>query len=518
MTTVTLRPIAPSANYPSSAGYGWTAATAAAIDVTLADSSDTTFMYTTNGSVSMGGALLTTFLDHFTFPAGIITKSVGIRYRASWPSGATTTSTFPYEVRAVVVLPYGAVTTFTHPALTATATNYTEPVTFVTLTQAQVNNLSIGIQNWSHNGSYSMSAVYEAWVDLVYATQPTATVTGPTGTITSTTSPLVSFVYTAGIDGDVQSRYQMRTFTAAQYGIGGFDPAVSPAIHDTGIILGTGSSSIVGPLGNGAHRTYVAVAQMINGIPHWSTWTAYTAFTISLTTSDLTSVAATADNANGRITLLVTRNGTTPTWQFLEVQRSADAGTTWSYIRGGNLFAVTGSTWTSYDYEAETGVSVIYRARASYGSAGTPAVGPWVSSSTVSWTADGDWLKDPRYTALNVRVNLRSHPTVMRNRTQNVLVVVNRADPVVVSDVRQLTSGTLTFQTDTDAAAYAFLALTAGSTLLLQTHGGNRFRQKWITIGAVTESAVIVEVANSPYRFWSITFVETAAPADMGIV
>lgn len=115
-------------------------------------------------------------------------------------------------------------------------------------------------------------------VTVTYALPPSTTVSAPSGTISSPT-PTVSFVHTPGADGSVQSDYEYKLFTAAQYGVGGFNPDTSAYSH-TGV--GTTATSFVTPslTNNTTYRAYVRTAQTINGFVQWGQW-AFTQFAIS---------------------------------------------------------------------------------------------------------------------------------------------------------------------------------------------------------------------------------------------
>jgi len=155
-------------------------------------------------------------------------------------------------------------------------------------TQARVNGMRLGVQ-WYRWGAVEWLEVAELYVDLDVRTRPSVasvTVTGQT----STTRPTVS--WTPTLDVDLQSRLQVRVFSAAQYGAGGFSPATSGSTWDSGVLLSTATSVVVGAdLVNGTtYKAYVAVAQDWTGTPDaqwWSDWSAAgavsSAFTISLT-------------------------------------------------------------------------------------------------------------------------------------------------------------------------------------------------------------------------------------------
>lgn len=499
MTTTTLRPNGTVSATVDMIGNPAVVTGAASVNAALSDNSDASY-----------ADCIAYRLDFTTvaLPTGAVTKSVVQRIRLTGSNAYTVYLNTPSSG-------IYCIDTFASP--TGTITTHTGAAHAISAVQAEIDAFRMDF-----GCNTSSDRIYEAYIDLTYALVPTCTVSAPTGTITATNAPTCTWAYTAGSDGDVQSRYQVRVFTAAQYGIGGFDPAVSPNTFDSGVQTGAASSYALPPLANGVtFKAYVLVSQTINGTPQPGAWTAGPAFTISVTTSDITSVVGTADNVNGRISILVTRNGATPTWTSLEVQRSADAGATWAAIRGTNGttgVAVSGATWTLYDYEAANAASVLYQARATYLVSGLPVTGAFVSSASCSWTMPVDWLKDCRLTARNRQVNIRVNPTLDRPRTQGIHEVIGRSDPVGISDVRQLRAGTLEVVTFGDTAAVDFLSLTSTDVLLLQTRPGNRFGAAYILIAGPQEVPVVPEVGFESNRFWSVAFREVAKPIDVGIV
>lgn len=474
-----------------------TAVGAASLNAATSDNSDASYADMTGAAADS----VTFSLGTVSLPAGAVTKSVTVRHRGS-VAGCVVTSALYLPAGGT---PIAQVST----TMAAGIATYAGTLVAVTLTQADIDGLQLFVIK-----SVAAGRLHEEYVDLVYATVPVVTPSAPTG-VQATPTPTMLWTYAAGSDGDVQSRYQIRVFTAAQYGIGGFDPATSPASYDSGTVLGAATSAVLGVLPNSSTmRAYVNVAQTINGTPQWSGWS-YSAFTTSFTTSNVTSIVGTADATNARITLLVTRNGATPTWTKLEVQRSDDGGATWGYIRGGKNIAVSGATWPLNDYETANGASALYRARATYIASGVTITGAWVTSSAVSWTSTSDWLKDVNIPARNVKVCIRRHPDLTYGRTQGVNGVVGRTDPVVISDVQRLATGSIAFHTDTHVASAALILLLSTDVVLLQTVPGNRFGSKYLAVGAVTETAPDAVGETSQDRYFGFGFVQVLAPTDI---
>ena len=236
--------------------------------------------------------------------------------------------------------------------------------------------------------------VYELYIDVDIASQPTISVTAPTGTITATATPEVQWTYTDPDSADPQTFYEVRVFTAAQYGAGGFDPATSTATWESGKVESSEPGAFVGDgLLSATYRAYARVAKSVNGQPFWSDW-GYSAFTISVTPPPTVTVVAAWAATEGKATL--TLEGGNPvgfTSQYFQVQRSDNSGVTWALLRDGNNVTPSGSyTAEVLDYEAPRGLTVRYRAR-SIGVSGEERI-PSAWSAVIPQvlvTNDGTW-------------------------------------------------------------------------------------------------------------------------------
>ena len=256
------------------------------------------------------------------------------------------------------------------------------------------------------------------------ALAPTVAVTlRQTGTLTNTTQPTATWTHTLGAGGGPQAAYQLKVFTAAQYGAGGFDPATSTATFDTGVVPSSDPALLLPSLPTGvSYRVYVRTAQLVAGALHWTVGYAFSAFTINVTAVAITLVA-TAVNSAGRVDLAATRTAS-PVWQTIEWQYSYDGGVTWLALRGyGNLTAPAGTTATAVDYEAPNGVAAQYRVRGSFVTGGFTIAGAW-ATATATWSDTSPachvWLKDPQHLARNTYVEVAAMPVMLRDRTVGV--------------------------------------------------------------------------------------------------
>jgi hypothetical protein len=89
-------------------------------------------------------------------------------------------------------------------------------------------------------GGGGVSPAFAADFSVVAMAPPTVSVSEPTGTQT-TQSPIAIWAVTPAT-GAAQTAWQVRTFTAAQYGAGGFNPATSAAVDDSGVVSNANTS------------------------------------------------------------------------------------------------------------------------------------------------------------------------------------------------------------------------------------------------------------------------------------
>lgn len=104
----------------------------------------------------------------------------------------------------------------------------------------------------------------------IAATTPITVVTGPTGVLDRDESAQVRWQVNG--NGGAQRSYRVRVFTSAQYGIGGFDPAVSPSTWDSGVILLATQSATV-PVTLDVTLTYRAYVMLDMGGTTTTAWT-----------------------------------------------------------------------------------------------------------------------------------------------------------------------------------------------------------------------------------------------------
>jgi hypothetical protein len=483
--------------------------------VTGAANGHTALSDVSNASYISASTGVSTFeIGTFTLPAGAVVKAVAscsMTFKANVGEAATAYLTLADGT--LLAGTFGSYDPFVYPAFLT----YGLGITYGPLptTQALIDGLRMSVE------TVGGAQVSEVSAQIRYVTIPVVAVTAVTpDPYTASNIVPISWVNTLDSDGGAQTRYRVKVFTAAQYGIGGFDPETSPFTYDSGELLGANLSANVGPLATATtYRAYVKVAQTVNGVSHWSDW-GLDQFQVSVATSDISTVTAVANNSTASITVTVTRNGASSAWNFVEVQRSVDAGVTWSDVRSATYVDATGNanTFVVTDHETANGQTTLYRARATRIVSSLPITGAWVSSSSVSWTSSSAWLKSPLNPAKNMSVTLET-PFAAQERTIRAgeFAVLGRAAPVVISDVVSLPGSVMKVRTDLAADLPKMIALLSDINLLFQQIPESRAGQsqsgaQYVTVRSFTEEQRVGFYTDM--RLWTIGYLEVDAPPD----
>jgi hypothetical protein len=237
------------------------------------DDSDDSFIYSTN--------TVHFYFDTFTLPADCVTVHARISGRGGNRLNDPDTpmllslfvqSTFFGERAANVdvLLPLNAIV------------DWSGPWAPVDWSQVDIDTIEVTYQTVNE-----APRLYELAVDVVYAEPPTVTdVSTPSESITI--SPTIEWTHVPGTDGALQSHFRVRVFTPDQFGIVGFDPALSPASYDSGVITSSNDSAVVSLSNLTDYRAYVRTAQAINGTAHWAVeYAASNDFTIDAPTDEV---------------------------------------------------------------------------------------------------------------------------------------------------------------------------------------------------------------------------------------
>lgn len=509
MTVAVLRP-----NADISSGAGHVNTGGASSDAVTDDDSDATY-FDMDGFCEMGFTTV-------SLPAASVVKQMRTRWRGRGLVGGASNI-----VNSLLRVPNvgGSHETVvsSNDNLTTTTANYSGTyVTPLTLGasfdgefgQSQVDGIQVYFEDPTGDGV----RVMEAYVDVMYVAQPVTSVSAVTpDPYTASTIVPISWSNTLDSDGGGQTRYQIRVFTDAQYGAGGFDPDTSTPYYDSGQVVSALTSANVGPLEDAdTYRAYVRVAQTVNGAPHWSDW-AYDQFTMDVVTADVDTVTAVADNATGSITVTVSWDSLTQGWEYIEVERRTVGGTEWHDVRRATYVATPDSGATDFeivDYEAPNSESVEYRARATYLNTGLPVTGSWVTSSSVSWSSTDRWIKDPIDPTRNITIDFGAVIDQTRSARRGVFEVIGAEFPVVISDITPSPSIEFSIRCLTLADVDSVIGvLSTPRPLLLQTPNDRSFGSQYISVGQFTEKPAARKIVLEP-TFIGVSAVVVDSPPD----
>lgn len=448
---------------------GFTGA-AADIDNWLADDSDATF---TRSTLARDYFYLD--LTNVVLPVGAQVRSVRLTFRAR-SSGAVLEHKDWYAAVGVAdaataygryhpMVRYVAASTFGASSGGSWALNPSgQP-----WTQADIDNMRVVAQRQTAaaDGSATLD-IAEVYVYVEYNRAPVITSVTPSGGTINTTRPAISWVYTDA-DDDPAEVTEVKVFA----GSGAVNPDVTTPVWSSGPIWGSTTTAITvrTDLTNGSAYQAFVRASDVGSNGRWSAWKGGAAFTVSITPPPAPTLSVAADATNNRHTLTITQGGTTPVTDLFDVERSADAGVSWTPVRGSPL-TNTGAAMTLHDYEAPRMVAVRYRAKSRSTISGVVVSSAWVTTAGVTLASDNKWwLKDPLAPTLN-RTIKAAPPMRYRAFREHVTFedLLGRVDPVAVSDGRKLGAGTLAVWLHSKAEYDGILALLrTGRVLLLQS-------------------------------------------------
>lgn len=466
---------------------------AGTLHATLNDNSDATY-----AALAASGQGTVVF-DTLSVPAGAIRQSVVLRLRCRRAASGTI---------IYAALNNGPTIQF-HPP---TGSGWS---TLASVSQPSILNgdLAAGVSLF-FIGQPGTSDIAAAYLDVTYIPLPTLNVTVPTGTI-AVSRPTVAWTYTGDYP---QSRFRVKVFNSAQYGGAGFNVDTSTGIFDSGEQVGSAHSFV--PTLNlpnaDTYRFYVKVAQQVGSVTQWSAWD-FTQPTVSVTPAAVPVLGVTAQSVDARVQIVATDSGS-PTWQFVNIERTNDGGATWTPVRNADRAPVAGTSFTLYDYESGNGELVQYRAQSILADPAGDIASNWsASTSPVAWTSTFTILKSLTQPTLNRSVYIESIPTLRRRIPRGVVDVAGRPDPIVISDTRKWVEGTVTFVTLTDDDRDGLDALLDTSeTLLLQTPPEDGFGSRYISCGDVDENRPSRRAQETP-RTFTVPFNEVMAPVGQVI-
>lgn len=454
--------------------------------------------------------------------SALLRTQLRIRCRRIGPSGySRLTSLINHGADGELSLDIGLVTWTSPTEYTGNVLTWPVALTGPDLDEPDFAELSVELA-----ASVLAARVYELYFETIHVPQSVATVTYPTGTITDDATPAVIWSSSFDADGGTPSHYEVKLFTAAQYGAGGFDPDTSAYTYYSGEVAGSPAPFGSGYLGlhdetpvlaNGDYRAYVRTAQTVNGELHWSDWD-YEAFTMNVPVPADPTFTATEQGVVGRILLEVADpGGGAATTDYFEIQASYDGGATWRQIRtpSGDGLITGGDAW---DWEAPNGTLATYRARALHDYAGAGyGYSDWVEASA-TWTSSDVWIKHPTAPGLNLRIawgDVLSFAGTTRTARTGIFQPLGATYPVAIGDTRSSEAGELVVLSDSADERDAIDVLLAQSVpLLLQFPPLDDEPDRWISIGDSSRTRVADKSFVSARRE-AFAFVTVDRPTDL---
>lgn len=453
------------------------------------DTDDATFISKSTSIVGQASALLD--FGTTTISASQRVKRCRVRARITTPTAAgrinvylgTRTDNQNYFHSALAVRGLNSITTFTGPFQTASPNGQD-------WSQATINGLRVKVTEYNDTGV--LGDIHELFIDVDISAQPTVTVSAPTGTITTSAAPDVTWAY-ADTDNETQAYYQIKVFTAAQYGANGFNALTSTATYDSGEIASSDQTAVIGDLLlNATYRAYVRVAKAVNGSPFFSDF-AFSGFVLNNTIPTVPTLAASFSSALGRTAFTVT-GVAVPVGlvsQYFDIHRSDDAGVIYAGIREGeNITPNASFIGTAEDYEAPRGNVSFYRARSvGVDSSSNEFPSAFGTVQQVLITNDETWwfkaIEDSDINLGSVRVLAQLDTNI--DEPNIVFRPLGSTRPIVVAGPLQGEDGIYSIKTINETEWDTFsLILNYQGTILVQDPLGN---QKYIRITARTFTA-----------------------------
>lgn len=402
--------------------------------------------------------------------------------------------------------------------------------------QAVVDNLLIHVRDSSP--SASRATLWELGLSLQTTTIPTTAISAIDGDTTSsysitTSRPLIEWTYTQ-TDNIAQTYWEVAIFSASTADPTSDTNLLWRANPDTQGITTDGVTSYFSlPLSRGLSSIYSGV-DLINGTTpfiyirtgfryatggrggdtiFYSSWVSTPATTVSFTPPTRPTLTATWDSTNQKVTLSAVGAAFATGTQTCDIQRSEDAGVTWTYVRGAEAVSISASPYTLSvsDYESKRTGSVLYRARAVgvLTSTGVTVTSAWTANVSVSPTSDSNhWLKCPEDSTLNTgNLAIMPNPDFQIEEQTEVLRPLGRTDAIVVSGAIGGSDGSFELYATSAQWDAVKTLLTTQATLLWQdSFNENRY------IRIVNRSWHKQGKTSLAHYFAKVSFIEVSAP------
>jgi hypothetical protein len=279
-----------------------------------------------------------------------------------------------------------------------------------------------------------------------------------TTVVSTTSSPTIEWTYTDS-DGDQQDYYQIKFFTAAQFGAVGFNPTTSIPVYDSGeIASGDFSTGITDGtlLVDGVYRVYLRAGKVIAGNILYSQWD-FNTYTQDVITPTIPTLSATYNSSLNYVSVSAVGASVVALGfdsQYFHIERSDDGANTWVDVRGADALVPDGTfTVSTIDHEAPRGQSVVYRVSAVGVLGENLSTSNYSSNLTVVISNDATWwFKAVNDSVLNIG-GVRVANGIQEGFTESVAVFrpLGRTTPVVVGGYVYGNDGQYTITTINDS-------------------------------------------------------------------
>lgn len=190
--------------------------------------------------------------------------------------------------------------------------------------------------------------------------------------------------------------------------------------------------------------------------------------------------------------------------------------TSGNVVRGLSAASAAGGARAGIDHEPEFGVGLSYVAKA-YGSTGSLLATSAAAAITLPDPASGTatWLKSLTTPSASVSLVTKTVPAWDGDIAQGIIRVIDRPDPIVVSDVRQYETATIELWTRNAAelAALKTLLGTPGPYLLQMPGFGEA--DAYVTVGKYQRPRATNLAAHTFYA-WSLPLTAVTRPDPAG--
>ena len=356
------------------------------------------------------------------------------------------------------------------------------------------------------NGYFLVSRAYAVfkWIRQPIVTVSILPTPDPsTNLITTQNRPTIQWANNLDPDGGAQFAYNVKVFTAAQYGAGGFDPETSDPLYETGgFSTSTFSAQVPDPLANGTYRAYVKTIQFNS---NWSNY-ANAQFTLNVPVPGVPQLSGSAENDLGRNRLVATSTSGATTTSLFEFQYLDADSSAWKPMRTDNDVGwVLDNPATLYDYEAPNGQPQQYRVRAIHlFDFTTGSSSAWANATVTMQT--GWWLKHPELPDLNRALEIASFNGQQRAARISIAQPLGRDDAVATMDSRGPETGDLGIRVADRGEVEQLQAITnEKSPLLLQAGYDTDEPDRWVVLGDETVERLLdnkaIERRNVTYAW-----------------